>query len=99
MVNALALSLDGSLLVSGGWDRTMRVWDTGTGRCLRTFDAHDGIVSGVALNADGTLAASGSWDMTVRLWRIPSRSEATFTPRLSRRARAADIPPDGAPDA
>lgn len=36
IVNTISISNDGSLLVSGSNDNTIKLWDTNTGNCLRT---------------------------------------------------------------
>src|SRR5262249_12718494 len=36
-VNAVALSTDGRWIISGGNDRTVRLWEAATGQCHRTF--------------------------------------------------------------
>lgn len=36
-VTSLSVSMDGTILVSGSTDHTARVWDVGSGQCLRTF--------------------------------------------------------------
>ena len=66
-VNAIAVSGDGQLALSGGQDRTVRQWDVATGNELLRVD-HDGPVHAVAITADGRHGLSGSGDKTVRLW-------------------------------
>lgn len=62
----LALAVHGDLLVSGGADRTIRVWK---GRSLqRTIRNHWEPVHALAFSPDGKYLASGSADRTVRIW-------------------------------
>jgi len=62
----LALAVRGELLVSGGTDRTIRVWK---GRALvRTIPNHWDAVHALAFSPDGKYLASGSADKTVRIW-------------------------------
>ena len=69
-VYSLAFSLDGSLLVSGSEDKTVKVWDIQTGGVVRTLYGHTSLVQSVAISADNTMVASGSDDQTIRLWDI-----------------------------
>jgi eukaryotic-like serine/threonine-protein kinase len=66
-VNSVAVSHSGALALSGGQDRTVRLWDVATGMERRRVE-HAGAVQSVALSADGGLGLSGSDDKTVRLW-------------------------------
>lgn len=70
-IAALALTPDGSTLVSAGCDDTLRWWDAtaDTPTPTRIVKAHDGWVRAVAISPDGALVASGGNDRTVRLWR------------------------------
>jgi hypothetical protein len=66
-VNGVAVSSNGKLALSGGQDRTVRLWDVSTGTELRRAE-HDGPVEAVAISADGRSGLSGARDTTVRLW-------------------------------
>ena len=54
-VNAVALSGDGRLAVSGSDDKTLKVWDVATGTCIATFTA-DAPLTCVALQGAGVFA-------------------------------------------
>jgi WD40 repeat protein len=67
-VRSVAFSPDGSTLVSGSVDKTVKIWDVPNGRLIRTIDAHSDNVNAVAYSPDGRLVASGSSDQSVKLW-------------------------------
>ena len=50
-VNALEFSSDGSLLVSGSLDETLRIHSCVTGACLAVLEGHSGAVTALALAA------------------------------------------------
>jgi len=67
-VNGLAFSADGKLLASAGGEKTIKVWDAGTGTQLHSLEGHTGPVYTVAFSPDGKAIASGSEDGTIKLW-------------------------------
>ena len=69
-VGSLVFSLDGTSLVSGSNDRTIKLWDMQTGGVVKTFKGHTGKVYSVSISADSSTIASGSWDKTICLWDI-----------------------------
>jgi hypothetical protein len=80
ILRAVAVSADGRFAVSGGDDRTTRVWDLADGRQLRRGPEHPGPVRAVALAPDGKTVLSGGsggpevgrppspGDYVLRLW-------------------------------
>jgi hypothetical protein len=66
----VAVSGDGGVVVSGGSDKTVRVWDVGSGRLLHTLEGHTDWVRGVAVSGDGRVVVSGGDDRTVRVWDV-----------------------------
>jgi WD40 repeat protein/serine/threonine protein kinase len=78
-VGSVCLSADGRWALSGSKDRTLRLWEVATGRCVRRFEGHTKQVESVCLSADGRWALSGSADHTVRLWEVATgRCVRTF---------------------
>ena len=83
-VNAVCLSPDGHLAFSAGDDRTVRMWEVSSGRCLRVLRGHDGFVSSVWVSADGRWVMSGGKDATLRLWEVASgRCLRTFSENMN----------------
>jgi hypothetical protein len=67
-VRAAAFSPNGKLLASSSRDKTVRLWDAGTGVPLQTLKDHTNCVCAVAFSPDSKLLASSSHDRTVKLW-------------------------------
>ncbi|HUO40164.1 MAG TPA: hypothetical protein VMU34_20985, partial [Mycobacterium sp.] len=66
---AVAVSRDGQRIASGGYDKSVRVWDANTGRpALPPLVGHTETVTSVAFSPDGHRIVSGSDDDTLRLW-------------------------------
>ncbi|CUA73247.1 putative WD repeat-containing protein alr3466 [Nostoc sp, PCC 7120] [Rhizoctonia solani] len=62
-------SPDGSQIVSGSFDKTIRVWDVDRGIAIvGPLKGHTGSVSSIALSPSGSQIVSGSWDCNLRLW-------------------------------
>jgi len=66
-VNTLTFSLDGKSLISGGDDKTVKLWDMQTGGIVKTFSGHTGSIQSVSISPDFTIA-SGSKDSSICLW-------------------------------
>jgi len=67
-VNCLTFSSDGTSLVSGSGDCTVKLWDVQTGGVIKTF-GHTKWVLSVSISADCTIIASGSGGR-ICLWDI-----------------------------
>jgi GTPase SAR1 family protein len=77
-VRGVAVTPDGRLAVSGSEDKTVRVWEIKTGKCLITLKEDIKGVRGVAVTADGRYAVSGSRDQTVQVWDVETGKCNTF---------------------
>ena len=67
-----ALSPDGSVLATGGYDNDIKLWNVADGKELRTLTGHNGAVFELAFRHDGKVLASASGDRTVKLWNVAS---------------------------
>ena len=68
-MQSLAFSPSGDLLVSGGYDPTVILWDVSTGQQVCQIEGHHGGIDALAFSADGqTLASSSSG--AVYAWKV-----------------------------
>lgn len=67
-VGSVAVSPDGKYIISGSYDKTVKVWEFETGKLVRTLEGHKDPVSSVAISSDGEYIISGSRDETVKVW-------------------------------
>jgi WD40 repeat protein len=72
-VKSVAFSPDGTCIISGSNDNTIRLWDVHSGKAIGSpFQGHANSVWSVAFSRDGMHIISGSFDHTVRLWDVKS---------------------------
>ncbi|KAG8214192.1 WD40-repeat-containing domain protein [Butyriboletus roseoflavus] len=67
---SIAYSPDGSYIVSGSADRTLRIWSTSTGQYVAGPFQHTDWVSSVAYSPHNNCIISGSFDGTIRVWTL-----------------------------
>ncbi len=68
LVATVAISRDGKTLISGSFDKTIKLWHLSTGQLIRTLTEHSDRVRCVAISPSGQILASGSADKTIKLW-------------------------------
>ena len=75
-IRSVATSPDGKVLATGSFnDETVKLWDSASGRLIRTLEAHIGGVAAVAMSRDGRWVVScgeyvyGSNNGSTKLWK------------------------------
>jgi len=93
-VRALAVSPDGKIAISGGFDTAVIRWSIETGAAEQVLRFHHGAVNAVVLLADGRIASSGE-DARIAIWkRGETKPEMVLTGHTAPVAGLA-ISPDG----
>jgi WD40 repeat protein len=70
VVSALAYTPDGRYLISGSWDKTVKLWEASTGREVASFEWPVGRVYALAVAPDGLRAAAAGDASTIVIWDV-----------------------------
>ena len=75
LVWALTFSPDSTMLASGGYDKTIKLWTIEgerdvQGRCLKTLTGHTKWIRSLAFSVDGSRLASSGDDEIARVWDV-----------------------------
>jgi WD40 repeat protein len=93
-VLSLAVSPDGTAIIAGYADATVKIWNEGAGLLLHVLNGHTDAVTSVVYSADGRTILSGSADGTVRTWDaatgMPLRALKTASAQISSVAISSD---------
>lgn len=72
MVRDIAVSADGSRVLTASFDYSLRLWDFGSQQSLKILDAHSGPVNTSLFLPDGERALSAGTDGTLLMWNLNS---------------------------
>ena len=86
-VNSVCYSHDGSHVVSGSGDDTVRIWNARTGEMVHELKGHTREVTSVCYSHDGSHVVSGSDDKTVRIWNASTGAPENIF-------KAGELPPE-----
>ncbi len=70
ITSVCAINKDGTTILSGGTDNTVKLWNASNDECVRTFTGHEDIVTAVCFSSNGKYGLSASMDKTIRMWDI-----------------------------
>ncbi|KAL3636502.1 hypothetical protein CASFOL_018801 [Castilleja foliolosa] len=82
-ISCLTLSEDKSLLYSGSWDKTFKVWRISDSKCIESVRAHDDAVNSIIAAFRGEVF-TGSADGSVRVWKRQNEGKYSFRHVLSK---------------
>jgi WD40 repeat protein/tRNA A-37 threonylcarbamoyl transferase component Bud32 len=74
-VYAVAFSPDGRRMATGGWDKTIWLWDPVRGTPTEALTGHRGFVRGLVFSPDSSQLFSASEDNSVRRWDLTGAGE------------------------
>jgi WD40 repeat protein len=94
-VMAVTFAPDGRTLVTGGLDKTVRLWDPGTGQERTVLGRHPGAVYAVAFSPDGRTLASAGGSMSLRLWDVAAGRKAADLKGHTAVVKCAAFDPEG----
>jgi len=92
---AIALSPNGSIIATGGYDQRILLWEAATGRKLQEIKGHNGAVFDLSFRPDGKVFASASADRTVKLWNVESGARLETLSQSTKEVHAVVFSPDG----
>lgn len=94
-VASARFSPDASLVVTGSWDNSAKIWDAHTGRVIRKLTGHESLVNSASFSPDGKLILTSSDDGTARLWSVETGDVVAVLEGHTDRVRYATYSPDG----
>ncbi|MEG4486364.1 WD40 repeat domain-containing protein [Microcoleus sp. D2_18a_B4] len=94
-VNAVSFSPNGKLLATSSDDKTVKLWDTTTGKQINTLTGHTNRVLAVSFSPNGKLLATSSDDKTVKLWNTTTGKQIKTLTGHTNRVLAVSFSPDG----
>lgn len=84
-----------NLLISGGHDDMIKMWDVNTGGLIKQFAGHNDWVYDICLSADEKYIYSASLDKTIKVWDIASGKQVATLKGHSDGVVSLDISKDG----
>ena len=78
-VSSVVVTSDNKYIVSGSWDKTIRIWNLLEKRQETVLQGHTDSVWTVAVTSDNKYIVSGSRDKTIRIWNLLEKKQETVS--------------------
>ena len=72
-INSLAITKEGEHFVSGGEDKTIKLWDYDEGICYYQGVGHSGVINNVAISPDQKTIVSVGSEGAIFCWHMPEK--------------------------
>ncbi|KAF7269392.1 notchless protein homolog 1 [Rhynchophorus ferrugineus] len=95
LVNDVKFSPDGRIIASASFDKSIKLWESKSGKFITTLRGHVQAVYMVAFSADSRLMVSGSADSTLKLWNLKTKKLEVDLPGHADEVYAVDWSTDG----
>jgi WD40 repeat protein len=95
VINQVAFSPDGKLLVTANTDGDVQIWDAQTGANIALLNGHKGSVNDASFSPDGKLIVTASSDHTARIWDVGLRKTVAELKGHADAVLSAIFSPDG----
>jgi len=92
---AIAFTGDPNLILTGGVDHSIKLWNIREGKPIREWKGHGRYVSSLALIDRGNTLLSGGGDHTIRRWRYHQTPGRVDRPGIDERAETISAPSFG----
>lgn len=83
------------MIATSSDDHKIQLWETGSGKLLKTLSGHFGSVNSVVFSPDGLNLLSTSADLTVRLWDVGNATAITILEDFVGHLESVAFSPDG----
>ncbi len=70
IIHGQAFSPDGSKIITGGHDGLIKLWDTETGKIIKSINGNGTPIRSVSFSPNGTQIVSGTDDKIITLWNL-----------------------------
>ena len=61
-------------MATGSFDKTAKIWDVDTGKCLSTLKSHTSEIVCLTFDPESNLLLTGSMDKTAILWNLETQN-------------------------